>query len=55
MVEVDAGARSFTDGTLCRVGRAWRARAAAGGRLAPGRAVRERGMNRVGVQHFFLS
>ena len=37
LVEFGVGARSFADKTLCRrVGRAWRGRAAAGGRVAPG-------------------
>ena len=42
LVEVGVGARSFADKTLCRVGRAWRGRAAASGRVALGRAVPKR-------------
>ena len=44
LVEVGVGARSFAHKTLCRVGRAWRSRAAAGGRMALWTAVPKRGI-----------
>ena len=41
---VEFGGRTVADETLCRVGRVWYGRAAAGGRVALGRAVPKRGM-----------
>ena len=43
-VEVGVGPHSFAEKTLCRVGRVWRGRAEAGGRVALGRAALKRGV-----------
>ena len=44
MSRFSVGARSFAYKTLCRVGFGWRGRAAAGGRVAFGRAVPKQGV-----------